>query len=140
LLRPSSFEPLGLQRNSLKNISDPMKSLPSLVLYHSLSIFQSPCTLFIPYSMCLYLNPLCSTLSLREYNWLLYTSPPVWKQYSHGKTTSEPYKPTFHGGHLSRNISHGGVATLWIFHLPWRRYFYSTRSSMTELLLSVSQH
>ena len=42
--------------------------------------------------------------------------------------------------HLSRNISHGGSATLQIFRLPWRRYFYSTQSSMTELLLSVSQY
>ena len=45
LSRLSSSEPLGLQRNSLKNILDPMKSLPSLVLYRSLSIFQSPCAL-----------------------------------------------------------------------------------------------
>ena len=69
-----------------------------------------------------------------------YTSPPVRKQRPYGETTSEPYKPAFHGGHLSCNISHGSAATLWIFCLPWRRYSYSTQSSMMELLLSVSQH
>ena len=47
--RPSSSKLLSLQRNSPKNISDPIKSLPSLVLYCLLSIFQSPCTLFIQY-------------------------------------------------------------------------------------------
>ena len=62
------------------------------------------------------------------------------KLHPRGDATSEPYKPAFHGGHLSRNTSYGGAATLRIFCLPWRRYSYSTRSSMTELLLSVSQH
>ena len=57
-----------------------------------------------------------------------------------GDATSELYKPTFHGGHLSRNTSHGGAATLWVFRLPRRRYSYSTQFSMTELILSVSQH
>ena len=57
-----------------------------------------------------------------------------------GDATSKPYKPTFHGGHLSCNTSYGGAATLWIFHLQWQRYSYSTQSSMMELLLSVSQH
>ena len=46
-----------------------MKLLPSLVLYHSLSVFQSTCTLFILYSMCLYSNLSCPTLSPREYNY-----------------------------------------------------------------------
>ena len=62
------------------------------------------------------------------------------KLHPRGDATSEPYKPAFHGGHLSRNTSHGGAATLRVFHLPWRRYSYSTQSSMTELILSVSQH
>ena len=69
-----------------------------------------------------------------------YTSPPVWKQHPCGETTSEPYKPAFHGGHLSCNMFYDGVATLWIFRLPQWRYSYSTWSSMTELLLLVSQH
>ena len=43
-----------------------------------------------------------------------------------GDATSEPYKPAFHGGHLSRNTSHGGAATLRVFRLPRRRYSYST--------------
>ena len=43
-----------------------------------------------------------------------------------GDATSEPYKPAFHSGHLSRNTSYGGAATLRVFRLPWRRYFYST--------------
>ena len=63
-----SSEPLGLQRNSPKNISDPTKSLPSLVLYRSLSVFQSPCALFIQSSMCQCLNPPHPTLSPREYS------------------------------------------------------------------------
>ena len=62
------------------------------------------------------------------------------KLHSRGDATSEPYKPAFHGGHLSHNTSHGGAATLRVFRLPWRRYSYSTQSSMTELILSVSQH
>ena len=66
--------------------------------------------------------------------------PPIWKTTSRGDATSEPYKPAFHSGHLSRNTFYSGAATFWIFHLPRRRYSYSTQSSMTELLLSVSQH
>ena len=62
------------------------------------------------------------------------------KLHPRGDATSEPYKPAFHGGHLSRNMSYGGAATLWVFCLLRRRYSYSTQSSMTELLLSVSQH
>ena len=54
----SSSKPLSLQRNSPKNISDPMKSLPSLVLYCSLSVFQSPCALFIQSSR---VHALCSS-------------------------------------------------------------------------------
>ena len=57
-----------------------------------------------------------------------------------GDATSEPYKPTFHGGHLPRNTSYGGAANLRVFRLPRRRYSYSTQSSMMELLLLVSQH
>jgi len=41
---------------------------------------------------------------------------------------------------FSHNTSHGGAATIQVFYLLWQRYFYSTQSSMTELLLSVSQH
>jgi len=62
------------------------------------------------------------------------------KLHPRSDATSEPYKPAFHGGHLSRNTSYGGAATFRIFRLPRRRYSYSTQSSMTELLLSVSQH
>ena len=62
------------------------------------------------------------------------------KLHPRGDATSEPYKPAFHGSHLSRNTSHGGAATLRVFCLPRRRYSYSTQSSMMELLLSVSQH
>ena len=58
--------------------------------------------------------------------------------HSHGEVTSKSYKPTFHSGHLSRNISYGGAAIIRVFHLPWRGYFSSTWSFMTELLLLVS--
>ena len=74
LSRPSSSEPLVFQRNSLKNILDPTKLLPSLVLYRSLSIFQSLCALFIQSSMCPCSNLPYPTLSLREYNWPLLQS------------------------------------------------------------------
>ena len=53
-----------------------------------------------------------------------------------GGVTSKPYKPAFHGGHLSHNTSYSGAAILQIFHLPWQRYSYSTQSSITELLRS----
>jgi len=46
-----------------------------------------------------------------------YTSPPVRKQCPRGETTSEPYKPAFHGSHLSHNTSYGSAATLWVFCL-----------------------
>ena len=62
------------------------------------------------------------------------------KLHLRGDATSEPYKPAFHSGHLSHNTFHGGAATFRVFRLPWQRYSYSTQSSMTELLLSVSQH
>ena len=48
------------------------------------------------------------------------------KLHPRGDATSEPYKPAFHGGHLSRNTSYGGATTLRVFHLPWQRYSYST--------------
>ena len=65
---------------------------------------------------------------------------PSGKLHPRGDATSEPYKPVFYSSHLSRNTSYGGAATLWVFRLPRWRYSYSTQSSMTELLLSVSQH
>ena len=68
LSRLSSFKLLSLQRNSPKNTSDSTKSSLSLTLYHSLSVFQSPCALFILYSMCPCLNLLHPTLFPRKYN------------------------------------------------------------------------
>ena len=62
------------------------------------------------------------------------------KLHPHSDATSEPYKPAFHGGHLSHNTSYGSAATIQIFHLPQQRYSYSTRSSITELLLLVFQY
>jgi len=71
-------------------------------------------------------NPNTRFIHLSNTKDLSYASPPVWKQRPCGETTSEPYKPAFHGGHLSRNTSHGGAATLRIFRLLWWRYSYST--------------
>ena len=65
------FWTLSLQRNSPKNISDPMKLLPNLVHYCSPSTFQSPCTLFIQPSIYPCSNLLHLILSPREYNWHL---------------------------------------------------------------------
>jgi len=62
------------------------------------------------------------------------------KLHPHSDATSEPYKLVFYGGHLFHNTSYGSAATFRIFHLLWWEYSYSTQSSMTELLLSVSQH
>ena len=64
LSRFSFSEPLGL----LKDISDSMKSFPSLVHYCLHFIFQSSCVLSIQFSIYLYLNLLHPTLSLKEYN------------------------------------------------------------------------
>ena len=58
----------------------------------------------------------------------------------HGEVISKSHKPAFHGGYFSRNISYGGAAIIWVFRLPQWGYSYPTQSSMTELLLSVSQH
>ena len=66
----------------------------------------------------LFCSPIRKSSTLGISIWMSYTSPPVWKQCPYGETTSEPYKPTFHGSHLSRNTSYGGAATLWIFRLP----------------------
>ena len=79
-------------------------------------------------------------LVLAKFVVMSYASPPIWKLHSCGEFTSKSYKPTFHSGHLSCNMSYGSAATLQVFRLPQRRYSYSTRSSITELLLSVFQH
>ena len=69
-----------------------------------------------------------------------YASPLIQKLHPHSEDTFKTYKPAFHGSHLSRNTSYSSAATIWVFCLPWWKYFYSTQSSMMELLLSVSQH
>ena len=69
-----------------------------------------------------------------------YAIPPTWKLHPHGDISFKLYKPAFHSGYLSRNMSYGDTATLWIFYLPQQRYSYSTQFSMIELPLSVSQH
>ena len=71
---------------------------------------------------------------------LSYASPPICKLHPHGDIISQLYKPTFHSSHLSHNIPYGSTATIQVFYLPWWRYSYLTQSSMTELLLSVSQY
>ena len=69
-----------------------------------------------------------------------YASLPIQKLHPHGDIISELYKPAFHGGHLSYNMSYSSAATIQIFRLSQWRYSYSTWSSMMELLLSVSQY
>ena len=71
---------------------------------------------------------------------LSYTILLIWKLHLHSNITSQLYKPTFYGSHLSHNMSYGSATTIQVFHLPEQRYSYSTWSFMTELLLSVSQH
>ena len=68
LSRLSSSKPLSLQKSFLKNISNPTKLFPSLIYYCLPFIFQSLYALFIQFFMCLCLNLLHLTLSLREYN------------------------------------------------------------------------
>jgi len=77
-------------------------------------------------------------VTVTSYDMVSYASPPVWKLHPHSDIISKLYKPAFRGGHLSCNMSYGSAATLWVFHLLWWRYSYSTWSSITELLLSVS--
>ena len=71
---------------------------------------------------------------------VLYASSLIQKLYPCGRVTFKTYKPAFHSGHLSRNMSYNSTANLRVFYLPRRRYSYPTQSSMTELPLSVSQH
>jgi len=59
---------------------------------------------------------------------LSYASLLVQKLHPHSGITSKTYKPTFHSGHLSCNTSYGSAATIQVFHLPWQKYSYSTRS------------
>ena len=61
-----------------------------------------------------------------EYFQMSYASLPVRKQCPCSGTTSESYKPTFHGGYLSCNMSYGGAATIQVFRPLWWRYSYST--------------
>jgi len=42
---------------------------------------------------------------------LSYASPLVRKLHPHSEVTSKTYKPAFHGGHLSHNMSYSGAAT-----------------------------
>ena len=112
------------------------------LLFLSNCFFMFFCASSIALVTCsqLFCSPIRKSSTLGISIWMSYTSLPVWKQHPRGETTSKPYKPAFHDGHLSCNMSHGSAATLQIFHLLRRRYSYSTQSSMTELLLSVSQH
>jgi len=72
--------------------------------------------------------------------YMLYASPSVQKLHSCSDIISQLYKPIFHSGHLSCNMSYGSTATIHVFHLPQWKYSYLTQSSIMELLLSVSQH
>jgi len=130
-----SFHPCNC--SSLRDCKTHLQSLDHLCLEAS----SSPSTLVVVTDASVIPSRHIQTVSAAHlWNLVSYTNPPVQKQRPCGETTSEPYKPAFHGGHLSRNMSHGGAATLRIFRLPWQRYSYSTQSSMTKLLLSVSQH
>jgi len=71
---------------------------------------------------------------------LSYASLSIWKLYHCSKVTSKTYNLAFYGSYLSCNISYGSAVIIWVFCLLWQRYFHSTQSSMTELLLLVSQH
>ena len=58
-------------------------------------------------------------------NTMLYVSLPVWKLYLCGEVISKTYKPAFHGGHLSYNMSYSIAATLQVFYLFSHRIFLS---------------
>ena len=47
-----------------------------------------------------------------------YASPLIQKLHPHSEVTSKTYKPVFHSSYLSRNMSHGSAATIWVFYLP----------------------
>ena len=63
---------------------------------------------------CLDINNLWNAL----HSTLLYTSPPIQKLHLCSDIISKLYKPTFHSGHLSCNMSYGGAVTFWVFCLP----------------------
>ena len=79
-------------------------------------------TLYTFSSLCLSCNlVICQVHSSRKHISIVYSLPTI-KVY------------------LFCNMPYSSAVTIWVFHLPWWRYSYSTWSSMTELLLSVSQH
>ena len=47
-----------------------------------------------------------------DINSVSYASPPIWKLHPCGDIISKLYKPTFHNGHLSCNMSYSGDTTL----------------------------
>ena len=69
----------------------------------------------------LYPNVICQIYSFRKYISAVYFLPTI-------------------KACLSCNISYSSVTIIWVFCLPWQRYFYLTWSSMMELLLLMYQH
>ena len=108
-----------------------------IIVPPSYSISWLPCVLWTIFSLYSHIYSIDILLYLYT---LSYASPLVWKLHPRNGVTSKTYKPAFYGVHLSCNTSYGSAAIIWVFYLPWWRYSYLTRSSMTELLLSVSQH
>ena len=54
---------------------------------------------------------------------LLYVSPPVQKLHLHGNITSQPYKSTFHSGHLL------ATCLMAVMHLSRYSVFYNRDTS-----------
>ena len=104
--------------------------------YLNFQLFYILKTVFIIFSQ---LSPILLFLS-HCFNYCHMQVHPSRKLHPCGDIISKSYKPTFHGGYLSCNMSYGCAATLWVFCLLQQRYSYSTQSFMIKLLLLVSQH
>ena len=64
------------------------------------------------------------------------------KLHPRGDATSEPYKPAFHGGHLSRNMSHplgipSSMAEILLFNSVFHDRVDPVSVSTLKLLLGV---
>jgi len=73
-------------------------------------------------------------------SYLLYAKSTCLENISLWYIPYQQTKSTFYSGYLTHNTSNSSDAIIWVFHLSWQKYSYSTWSSMTELLLSVSQY
>ena len=120
-ISPNYFSFYTLNRKSDNNIKSHLLKLNDLIL----QVLSDPqLVIIVTSSLWLkvfsYFNLLCARATRVIVNYASICHIQVHlsrKQRPCGETTSEPYKSAFHSGHLSRNMSYGGAATLWVFCL-----------------------